>query len=249
MQEYIQRKTFLWKAGELGWQLLPNADCDQDKQLSSVKSVGGVRAIFIAQQDGSRLKVIRSSLPAIDIIARLGDMGIGGGDIYTQSGRSLDSITDAWLEEGGKDYEYIGVWMHTFLNGARVIPLLVNTKIGMFYDASSLFPGRGAADDMGVIVDVNAEGPLLSDLFIEKLEIVPRIVSYRCSMRMCHCCGMVSDISKPRVGPWIHVVSVEGTKGVVARRAARYEEGSDYQNLARRTPRKVKKGLKASEGS
>ena len=180
--------------------LLPQVSTTQDLNMKSIKSGGLLHAKYLYQKDGSRFKVIYSkAFDQVDIIMRLKVLFPDRPDIWPETKVSKDRLMEhvgvAWL--GKKDaYEYRAYQIHTFLNGKRFLPMLVNTAGRTFYNLSNLFPKLIPEDDFGVLCDE------VEDLTIEDTW-TPKEICYQSFIRLCPSCGIVSNISKPKMDPWM----------------------------------------------
>jgi hypothetical protein len=180
--------------------LLPDKETTQDENLKWLTCVGQNRVgvSYVAQADGSRFKTITAR----------------GGANNSEVKEFLKSKynVDCWLESfkskeellqlvGKKGYEYRAYWTQTFLNGCRIIPVLVNELGNTFYNLTEVFEDLGAMDDLGIICPADWQGPHLEALGLGG--VTPQLFSYLSYQRLCKCCGNVSDISQPRKGPWM----------------------------------------------
>lgn len=204
--------SYLWKAAKLGYVILPPVSCSPVMLMGAFKSVGNIHAHYIAQQDGSRLKVVdnRGTRAAktktdIDLLNNITHAFVGREPIWPQTYATKDKLMK-YIKSGviTKDtHAYTCVWLHTFLNGSRVIPLLADLVNSTFYDLSPLFDKCLPEDDYGVIAPFDMGGPILVNLAMPHTNIVPTLVDYQDTRRMCHICGRVADISKPLRYPWL----------------------------------------------
>ena len=181
--------------------LLPGKSTTQDLHMGSVKSGGLLYAKYVYQKDGSRFKVIYSKkFDQADIVVRLKMMFPEKSDIWLQTKpgehQLLEHVARAAGKEYGASYEYRAYWVHTFLNGKRYIPILINKKAKTFYDVSGWLIGLCPEDDMGVLCDS------VTDLVLGDV-LVPTEISYQSFIRLCPTCGIVSDTAKPKQNPWL----------------------------------------------
>lgn len=187
---------FLVELKEGMYHLLPDAYTSQEQNMGDIKPVGKLRGVNIAQQDGSRLKVIKSKkLPWYEIAARLYELYPDKGEIWTGLNYSQEHL-DRLLQKRDK-LEYRGYWMHTFLNAIRVYPILIDRDMKTFMDLSKHFKEFQPEDDIGVLIKSpdDTEKLVVSGLSIQLLQ-------YQSYVRLCHCCGVVSNTSKPKKTPW-----------------------------------------------
>lgn len=197
--------NYLIKVSPRRFHLLPGESCYQEDQMGSVRSVGLLRSRYEGQQDGSRLKVVYSSkFSDPEIARRLMEIAPGRPPIFLQSSATASELRDycARGEFNPQEHKYLVFWMHTFLNAARLIPIMVNEKAQSFYDLSPIFDTKIPEDNFGVLVDYTDKGPCIDELILPDIGWMPELIEYRSKNRLCHCCGRVSDISKPIRFPW-----------------------------------------------
>lgn len=197
-------KVFLWEFKKHCFHILPDTDTTQDENLRNILFHNTMSIKSIAQKDGSLLRYIYTTIPLNDTIKAIKEIMGKGIDVWEQRSKDTDVIhrrikNEKLMEHEG--YEYITIWMHTFINKARTIPLLVNNNGFSFYDLSPLFPNLEPEDNIGTLVDFNQGGILTHELLLEGK--LPRVIKYHSYIRMCHCCGVISDISKPITHSWI----------------------------------------------
>lgn len=191
---------FLYRLNEISigpkkinhYTLLPSYECYQEDLMKSLKRIKGCTLKWVAQQDGSRLRIISSTLSPSDIIANI---------MLAEPGRDTICREEEYLSGSTTD---IAIWTHTFLNGARCVLLRYNSTTQSFIDL-----GKGeamkelqASDGLGAILEYDGDGPILNGLY-NGLESKVPIVKFFSKIRMCHCCGIVSNITRPRDVPWI----------------------------------------------
>lgn len=192
--------------GKLDYWLLPRAhNITQDLLLQPFTCSGIVQSRYIAQQDGSRLKVLRSKHEQPEIIYYLQEK-YNTGTIYQQD--IINNNTDLIfkLNKYYSKLKFAVYWTHTFLNGARIVPVAINEDLWTFYDLSTLWPQFTPEDDFGLLISYDENGPLVSDsLILEGPEVAWELIEYFSYLRMCPCCGVVSNRKKPRKSPWIGI--------------------------------------------
>lgn len=182
--------------------LLPAKSTTQDLNMKSVKSGSLIHVKHLCQKDGSRFKVIYSkNYDPVDIIHRLKVLFPDSPEVWSETKpqqNTILTITEHCLQGlfPKEDYEYRAYWTHTFLNGKRMIPIIINKPAKTFYNASCLFEQFTPEDDIGVLVDDEKQLVLGEDWF-------PEVINYHSFIRLCSCCGIVSNISKPKTNPWL----------------------------------------------
>lgn len=181
--------------------LFPCRHTTQDINMKPFKRIGncvGIRAV--KQKDGSKFKFLYAKRSdQLDIIRRLNIDFPDTFNIWQET-----KVTKEWLEDwvfGGKvlyrdDHEYKVYWLHTFLNGKRMFPLIINKGAKTFYNACTLFEGLVPEDNLGVLVsDVD-------DLVLDGVW-KPEEIDYRSFVRLCSHCGVVSNLARPKKNPWL----------------------------------------------
>jgi len=192
-------KLFLINIIKNKWQLIPNANTLQETLYGLFSKQGSkIRPTHIKQKDGSRLKAFISNYKPAEIAILLEQIHPNIADLYIQEpyyeGLNLEKALES------EDYEFYLVWLHTFLNGARVLPILSNTVSKFFIDLSPKYPDIIPEDDYGILIPY--EGLVLDTSLFEEVKSKIQVVKYFSAIRMCPCCGKVSDTSMPIVNPW-----------------------------------------------
>jgi len=182
------------------WHPFPEESMPQDQNIGPLKSADLLYVKYLYQKDGSRFKCIytkRFSGP--DIAHRLSLMA------EDREAPAVEKMCDAemLLENIRSEiispltHEYVAYKTHQFLNGCRYTPLIKSKKSTVFYHASCLFPLLRPEDDFGVLAEKE------QDLALPVIGWSPVIINYQSYVRLCACCGVVSDISKPKSNPWL----------------------------------------------
>ena len=136
---------------------------------------------WLFQKDGSRFKSIYSALHKAPALSRRFRTFFPEKIVVPESPNIPPT------------YKYIAYHSHSFLNGNRYFPLFVSDLFA--FNAAKLFPHLTPEDDIGVIANS-----------IEELEyngLIPEEISYLSYIRLCQCCGVVSNTAKPKKNPWI----------------------------------------------
>lgn len=183
---------FIHLSGNI-YHILPSQSVSQEENMALLKTGKRYVVNSFVLGDNSRFKTIMiSSSPAY---------------VATQLEKVLDlkayhqEFNLNVLDRDIKDYTYRLYWTHTFLDGARVFPILIHPHLPLFYNLSPLFPQYIKENSFGLIVPFDNDGPKRELLCLQD-KYLPGIIEYFSYWRMCHCCGIVSNFKKPRINPW-----------------------------------------------
>lgn len=191
---------FLYEVKPNYWHILPSADTTQELNMKSIKSASMLYVRYLYQKDGSRFKCIYSkNFDAVDIVKRLEVLFPHRPPIWVPTPIDVDRLLGR-LKSGllnPEKYEYRVYHTHTFLNGKRYLPIIIAKTGGTFYAVENLFKNYTPEDDLGLLVD-NEE-----QLVLPFTDWIPKVITYQSFVRLCPCCGVVSDISKPKKNPWL----------------------------------------------
>ncbi len=187
-------KKYLIKVKKYHWHLFPDAETSQDLNTSGLHNKKLLKIVKLSQKDGSRFTCIYSKLfEGSDMVDRL--RYILGKDLDIRfEGNTLEKHHIEAMVKQSK-YEYRAYLTHSFLNGTRYVPVIVGKEANCVYNISSYFKEKIPEDDIGVLIKT------ADDLIIESCK--PEIIKYESFKRMCRCCGIVSDFSKPRKNVWL----------------------------------------------
>ena len=177
----------------------PGSTISQDQNLQ-VFTRHRAKWVKWPQQDGSIFRSIPSKLSAEDTLHKLFPVSYQRPDVWTETILDMVRLKEIFkrdTEEKRGNLKYVAYWLHTFLNGRRYYPLVINPDLRTFYDVSFMFEYLSPADDFGVLVEDNFQ-----KLGIESLGL-PEVIEYQSYIRLCHTCGNVSDVSKPLLDPWM----------------------------------------------
>lgn len=205
----------LWEYRGNLYHVLPGvAQITQEENMEVVPSVagGGRSKKIIMQPDGSRFVCIKWAHDAIDLRDRIREQIPGRRQLlvetyFKRSFEAKDFLERYILRPDLGDIEYRLYWLHTFLNGRRFIPVIVLKKLQTFVYVGgySFFPDNQPDDDFGILIENPDDGWDSRDYAVCKIgqhTFYPRIYDYRSFVRLCPCCGIVSDTSKSRNNPW-----------------------------------------------
>lgn len=208
--------NYLWSMGEGRYHLLPGFETTQEVQMAGFRSSSLLQTGFFYQKDGSRFKYIRTNkrlkriLKGPDIIHRIYTMMPSIRTIWPQEEFPSDvTRLDGGLEEGR--VRLVLYVLHNFLNGSRVLPIIVNESLHCFYEVKGfddLWKGVGLdervpEDGMGLLFEggvEEAKGVLGGMLGFTRDNI--QVINYLSAVRLCACCGVVSDHSVVKSDPW-----------------------------------------------
>lgn len=227
------------------YHLFPCYDTTQEKHfapfvsaLQEKKQKENIWLKNIPQKDGSQFKAVWSrSRNIYDIASRFSQ--VSSCPIYTPAGYYVEDTAGVLLSAYGdiinkikEGYvEYILYWTHTFLNGKRGIPVLIDHPAKSVHVLNELFPDLITKDGFGVLYDVPEEvalspSGLLANVKSKTLpndeydpyglvsleqhfehyknypRVYPKVIRYYSSVRMCAECGVVSDHGEALEKPW-----------------------------------------------
>lgn len=203
--------NYLWDMGEGRYHLLPGFETTQEVQMAGFRSSTLLQTGFFYQKDGSRFKYIRTNKKLKKVLK--------GPDIIHRIYSLLPSIRTIWPQEEfpsdvrweGRNVRLVLYVLHNFLNGSRVLPIVVNESLHCFYEVKG-FDGvwkgvgldeRVPEDGMGLLFEGGVEEAkdVLSGMLGFTREDI-KVINYLSSVRLCACCGVVSDHSVVRSDPW-----------------------------------------------
>lgn len=201
--------------------LLPTVEVSQDINMADINPNEGVIIKHFMQPDGSRLKLFRgrrlymiSNDTQDELISIMKEYSPSIGTIWKQTYLNIEELPGIIhkCRENPSRYIYIAYRTHNFLNGVRYIPIILDTTLQTFVDISTHFIHNLPDDDIGVIIpyencwDTISEG---LDIEVPGGVLVPRIINYLGNLRLCSCCGIVSNTARPRKVPWVNVYSID----------------------------------------
>ena len=183
--------------------LFPNKNTPQDLNM---KIIGRKNLLFvkcIRQKEGSRFKVIytKNHCGQVEVINRLKITYQDKFNIWQETKVSEEVLQNYVYKQrilDDSNYEYKTYWVHTFLNGRRMFPIIINNGAKTFYNACALFKQFIPEDDLGILIDDEKELTLN-----ERWK--PEEIDYRSSIRLCPTCGTVSNTAKSKKDPWLNV--------------------------------------------
>lgn len=210
------------------YHVFPCADAIQEKHFKPFNTIHDKRMYLVKklpQKDGSRFYALWSRYTVYDVREKL--QGIIQTPIYMPVSFRQDELLDFFhntgmmlltgIERG--EVEYLSYWTHSFLNGKRVIPLLVDHMSQTVMDITPVFPELAAEDGMGVLIQDIAElniGSLINipptTRIYGPLNILPTTIRYFSSIRMCASCGVVSDHGEALDKPWLEKMMARARK-------------------------------------
>jgi hypothetical protein len=175
------------------------------------------------QPDGSKLKTFRYNQNNKSIgdnpevtISLLHATKTGLGEIWQGTRKTREEILDILSEiaPGEDKWRYLAIETHNFLNGSRYIPVLLHKFTNSYIDISEVFKDNLAGDDVGVIIEYLEDYKWVSNISLLNLEISgsiikPEHIINKANYRLCSCCGIVSNMERPRTAPWSSYVSQE----------------------------------------
>lgn len=196
------------------WEGTSVATQDQQMGRFSTRAGPGVTCRYLAQKDGSRFRYLRSKKHGsgreiIDAIIRGGYSQLG--EVYFEknflgTGRTLkEEVSRVLGEEGG---HYLAYRVNSFLNGDRYMLLVVDGTTKTVFNVAGLFPAYTPEDEFGVLLsecEVEQSVGIMNGRAGNAVVYRPTAVDYRSPIRMCKCCGFVSDMSRPKKSPWLNL--------------------------------------------
>ncbi len=211
------------------YHVFPDKDSIQENHFKPFNLIHDKRYYMVKrlpQKDGSRFYAIWSRYTVFDVKQRLEN--IVKIPIYVQTSFTTESLLQWLADTGGHliqgvekgTWEYVAYWTHTFLNGRRVIPVIIDHVSQTVIDVSCVFSELVAEDNMGVIVDDVSEldlGPMLGIAGIPlkaNISIIPSYIRYFSGIRMCASCGVVSDHGEALEKPWLEKMMSRSRKKV-----------------------------------
>lgn len=183
------------------WHVFPDAEVAQDRNMSEFKNKRMFKVRYLAQKDGSRFKCLyegRSGFITQQMIERIREYFPKQDELYTTIEHDYDRLMQR-IKRGvvGPHNHVFRVYRtHKFLNGERFFPVIIHHDSKTVYDAACLFPDKVPEDDLGVFAESEDELTL-------GLSWKPEVVDYQSFIRLCPCCNVVSDTSKPLREPWL----------------------------------------------
>lgn len=198
--EVKEIKASVSKIGGVGkyYHLFPSrGGVGQEQNMAFLGSGQGFLTKHLYQKDGSRFKTIYTKLLGpVDIVKRIERGYPGQKIIWVESRRDAPKdLLSAATGTPDEEWVYVTFVTHAFLNGFRCFPVVINYTRKTCYNLSPLFSEFIPEDAVGVLVEDTY------DLGIEGLG-APVDIHYYAKKRMCPCCGVVSDVTRPRKYPW-----------------------------------------------
>lgn len=172
----------------------------QDSNMGSIRSDKGLYTKIHYQKDGSRFKTIYAKyLGSVDIARKVKINYPNRRPLWVETSHTTKKTITEAIEtayNNGDRLEYYAYLMHTFLNGLRYMPIVVNYTRQHCYNLMTLFDDYIPEDDLGVFVE---------DLYMLNVEKLgsPVEIDYQAHIRLCPCCGVVSNLAKPKQNPWL----------------------------------------------
>jgi hypothetical protein len=182
----------------------------QEESMHGMQAGGLLYVSHWFQKDGSRFKVLRGrKIDGVELAQRLGVNLPGRRRIIAEKnisawgrrkdalGEIVKAVEQGRMEEG--DWIYRAYRVHDFLNASRYIPVLIVPEREIVINLTHLWSEElGPEDDLGLLVKPEKLAETLSLAGHE-----PEEWDYLAMIRLCRCCGIVSDMQKPRVNPWL----------------------------------------------
>jgi hypothetical protein len=199
--------NLLYKVPE-GYHILPPAAVTQDTNMFKYRLGKGCKIRWLYQKDGSRFKVLQFSkkwapYDIVEFLSNDYDVPNLISEAVPSEPLGFGNLCNLIKSRGLSDqptFKAIAYWTHTFLNGFRIIPVLIDTSMQRFYDLVKFYRQYTPEDDLGILIEdidsLTIPGILKSTDF--------RIISYLSTVRLCPKCGVVSDINKPKEHPWLY---------------------------------------------
>ncbi|TFH07780.1 MAG: hypothetical protein E4H07_08650, partial [Nitrosomonadales bacterium] len=193
------------------YHVFPDEDAVQEEHFKPFNKIMSQRPYSvkrIPQKDGSKFYGLWTLKSIYDVAHHLRD--VGEMSVYVpiemEPENLLSLIGDSLLGdiENG-DAQYIVYWTHTFLNGKRMLPVIVHHQSKSVFNLTVLFKGLITEDGFGVLVDEGDSLELSSIVtgsrgsvsnVLGANEVLPEIRRYFSMIRMCPCCGVISNHGK-----------------------------------------------------
>lgn len=195
----------LLKIKEYHWHILPSTPVAQEVNMATyiLGRRVGITGKNIPQKDGSKFKCMFSKcLNQADIVDRLSVLAPESIKPIIQTFVTKQELLNLILTNkiDPNICVYRAYWTHTFLNGRRVIPVIIDPVLDTFYDASVLFPEFIPEDDIGLLINDYEDITISTPKYDWKLG--SNVIEYLSYVRLCPCCGIVSNTRHPRKNVW-----------------------------------------------
>lgn len=185
-------RKFIVEVCDMHFHIFPDNEISQERHMKHIRPGKGIAVKTLYQKDGSKFKTMHmKSGSGLAVINKLAAWYDGASIIWHESIITKEQLLRLDIE----DCEYRAYHLHTFINGIRYLPILINNKLKTHYNLSKFFPNKIPEDDIGVLVKDVEELSLLNQ--------TPEVLPYLSNMRLCSCCGRVSDVSKKYLNPWM----------------------------------------------
>lgn len=200
------------------WVVLPNVSITQNMFLqilsktkkgnkssdsTTKKSVVGTR--HITQADGSKMPmIVNKFMDASQMAHKIGntfpDLGLPATEIKVGAEELRRIVSRLTVDDivSMEEWVYFAYKTHSFLNGDRYIPILYRKSYGGYYRMQEYFSEYVPEDRLGVLVEDVKQ--LDTDVLVLRNENILEFINY---VRLCHCCGRVSDLSSPLSKPFL----------------------------------------------
>lgn len=159
----------------------------------------------IPQVDGTLLRVlvpkggdVTGYGKMIDFIRRLMPAGSSliPEDVYQAGVQIVDFRNGAFCDRF-RGFEFTVHVLHQFLNCVRVIPVIRDKY--QSWNVSALWPHLVPEDGIGLLIEKESD---IEKIFVLPTTSAPTTCRYMSTIRMCPCCKIVSDVSRPPQRLW-----------------------------------------------